>query len=110
MKRKYFLLVLFLILAIFLSGCGSSGVTTPPITTNQSPTASFTANPTSGVSPLQVTFNASSSYDPDGTIVSYEWDFKDGSTGNGETVNHTFNSTGNYNVKLTVTDDKGATN
>ncbi len=62
MKKKYYFVILFLVLAIFLSGCGSGG-TTPPITTNQSPTASFTANPTSGVSPLQVTFNAASSYD-----------------------------------------------
>jgi len=109
MKRKYFFVILFLTLAIFLTGCSGSGVTTPPITTNQSPTASFTANPTSGVAPLNVSFNASSSSDSDGSIISYAWDFKDGTTGNGETVNHTFSSIGNYNVKLTVTDDKGAT-
>ena len=108
MKREYFFVVLFLVLAIFLSGC-SGGGTTPPITTNQSPTASFTANPTSGVAPLAVSFNASSSSDSDGTIVNYVWDFKDGSTGSGQTINHTFSSIGSYSVKLTVTDDKGAT-
>jgi len=106
MKRKYYFVILVLVLAIFLIGCGGGGVT-PPL--NQSPNASFTANPTSGEVPLLVSFDASGSYDPDGNIVSYAWDFKDGSTGSGQTVNHIFTSIGNYNVKLTVTDDKGAT-
>ena len=108
MKRKCFLVVLFLTLAIFLSGCSDEG-TTPPITSNQLPTASFTANPTSGVAPLEVFFNGSNSSDGDGSITSYAWDFKDGNTGNGETINHTFSSTGSYSVKLTVTDNEGAT-
>jgi len=106
MKRKYFLVVLFLILAMFLLGCGGGGVT-PPL--NQAPVASFTATPTSGVAPLLVSFNASGSYDSDGSITSYAWDFKDGNTGSGQTVSHTFASAGSYNVTLTVTDDKGAT-
>ena len=93
---------------MFLVGC-SDGGTTPPITTNQSPTASFTATPTSGTAPLAVSFNASSSSDNDGSIISYAWDFKDGSTGTGETINHTFSSTGSYNVMLTVIDNDGAT-
>jgi len=108
LKRKYFLVVLFLTLAIFLSGCSGEG-TTPPITTNQSPTASFTATPISGVAPLGVSFNASNSSDSDGSIISYAWDFKDGNTGNGQTINHTFSSTGSYNVMLTVLDNEGAT-
>ena len=109
MKRKYFLVGLFLMLVIFLVGCNGNGGPTPPITPNQSPTASFTANPTSGVAPLEVTFNASSSSDSDGSIISYAWDFKDGETGNGETISHTFSSIGSYNVLLTVTDNDGAT-
>jgi len=96
-KRKYFLLGLVLVLVMFLVGCGGGGIPTVP---NQSPTASFTANPISGVVPLQVSFNTSSSSDSDGNIISYAWDFKDGSTGSGETVNHTFSSIGSYNVKL----------
>jgi len=103
-KRKYFLLGLVLVLVMFLVGCG--GIPTVP---NQAPTASFTANPISGVVPLQVSFNASSSSDSDGNIISYAWDFKDGNTGSGETINHTFSSIGSYNVKLTVTDNEGAT-
>lgn len=112
MKKKCLLIPLFLILAMLLVGCnGGEGITTPPVSTvtgNQSPTASFTAYPTSGVAPLEVSFSASNSSDSDGTILSYQWDFKDGNTGNGLTINHTFISTGSYNVGLTVTDNMGA--
>ena len=103
-SSKYLFLISFLLLALFLAGCG--GVIPP---TNQLPTASFTANPTSGEAPLEVSFDASNSTDTDGTIASYAWDFKDGNTGNGETINHTFSSSGSYNVKLNVTDNEGAT-
>ena len=106
--NKSLTIVLLLILAIFLAGCTGGGLPTTPTTSNQLPTASFTANPTSGVAPLAVSFNASNSSDSDGTIISYAWDFKDGSAGNGQTINHTFSSIGSYSVKLTVTDNKGA--
>lgn len=76
---------------------------------NQSPIASFTANLRIGVAPMENSFDASNSYDPDGNIISYAWDFKDGSIGSGETLNHTFSSMGSYKVELTVTDNKGAT-
>ncbi|HZK11279.1 MAG TPA: PKD domain-containing protein [Atribacterota bacterium] len=108
MKRKMIFIILFLTLAMSLVGCSDGGGTTPPITTNQSPTAFFTIIPISGVAPLEVSFDASYSSDPDGTIVSYAWDFKDGNTGTGQSINHTFSSAGSYNVLLTVTDDEGA--
>ena len=72
---------------------------------NQAPTASFTASPISGDLPLAVTFDASASTDPDGTIVSYSWDFGDGAAASGVTINHTFTWAGTYTVTLTVTDD-----
>jgi len=58
-----------------------------------------------------IEFNASLSYDPDGSIVSYEWDFGDGTieTKTESVVNHTYSSYGNYNVKLTVMDNNGLT-
>jgi len=56
-----------------------------------------------------VTFNASGSYDPDGTIVSYSWDFGDGNTATGVTVSHAYADNGSYVVTLTVTDNDGAT-
>jgi len=57
-----------------------------------------------------ITFNASFSDDPDGTIENYEWDFGDGEKAEGEIVTHSYSSAKNYTVKLTVTDNEGTTN
>ncbi|MBU0577493.1 PKD domain-containing protein [Patescibacteria group bacterium] len=54
-----------------------------------------------------VTFNALNSRDPDGDIVTYEWYFDDGQTDTGVVIDHVFENTGNYNVILKVTDNKG---
>jgi N-acetylglucosamine-6-sulfatase len=72
---------------------------------NVPPTAQFTSSCTG----LDCTFDATSSIDPDGTIVSYAWDFGDGSTGSGTTPAHSYAFAGVYSVVLTVTDDRGAT-
>jgi PKD repeat protein len=55
-----------------------------------------------------VTF-VSTSYDPDGMIVSWAWDFGDGTTGSGETVTHVYKAEGTYIVTLKVTDNDGLT-
>lgn len=52
----------------------------------------------------QITFNGSDSYDLDGDLLSYTWDFGDGATGNGKIVTHTYNDTEIYTPKLTVDD------
>jgi len=58
---------------------------------------------------VEFTFNGSTSYDPDGTIESYEWNFGDKSdVGIGSTVTHDYAAPGIYNVVLTVIDDTGA--
>ena len=57
--------------------------------------------------PTNRTFDGSLSYDDDGFIVLYEWDFDDGSTGKGEFITHVYNVSGVFNVTLTVTDDDG---
>jgi len=54
------------------------------------------------------TFNRTASYDPDGTIVSYDWIFGDNSTGSGVSTNHTYAAPQLYDVVLTVPDDTGA--
>jgi len=74
---------------------------------NDVPTASFTASPSSGGTPLTVAFNASASTDPDGSIASYEWSFGDGQTGTGITPTHSYLTQGTYTAVLTVTDDEG---
>ena len=75
---------------------------------NVPPTATFTASPTSGTAPLDVTFDARASSDSDGTIASYAWDFGDGATGTGATPSHTFSQPGIYSIHLTISDDGGA--
>jgi len=55
-----------------------------------------------------VELDGSASYDPDGTIVSYDWDFGDNTTGTGALVSHTYTAVGVYIASLTVTDDRGA--
>lgn len=72
---------------------------------NVAPMAAFTSTPTD----LAVDFDATSSKDPDGTIVSYAWEFGDGQTGAGATINHAYATAGSYDVKLTVTDNRGGT-
>ncbi|MFH1724487.1 MAG: PKD domain-containing protein [Elusimicrobiota bacterium] len=52
-------------------------------------------------------FDGSGSSDPDGTIVSYDWDFGDSATASGASVNHPYAEAGVYTVTLTVTDDLG---
>ena len=81
---------------------------------NQAPVASFTFSPSNPLIYDAVTFNASASYDPDGSIVSYTWDFGDGNvtTVTVPIITHVYTtteSTVNYTVTLTVTDDESST-
>jgi PKD repeat protein len=73
------------------------------------PLASFTWSPTYPKANETVTFNASSSYDSDGYIVSYIWDFGDGITNetSNPIITHNFTKNGMYNVNLTVIDNDG---
>jgi PKD repeat protein len=81
--------------------------------TNDAPTAAFTVTSTVGAAPLAVTFDASGSNDPDGSIAAWAWDFDTagsfaGDTATTQVVNHTY-APGVYTAKLTVTDNNGAT-
>lgn len=74
------------------------------------PVASNVPSVLNGPAPLDVTFDGHGSYDPDGTIVSWSWDFGDGATATGALVTHTYAAPGYFYSTLTVTDDAGATN
>lgn len=78
--------------------------------TNQIPIANFTALPDSGIAPLEVNFDARLSFDPDGSITKYLWEFGDGSmdSTSGAKVSHLYNNIGDYQASLVVTDNEGA--
>ena len=62
-----------------------------------------------GNSEETITFNGSGSYDPNGVIVNWSWDFGDGNLGYGEFTNHSYLIGGEYMVNLTVTDNLNGT-
>lgn len=76
-----------------------------PAASNLAPKALFTWLPNA----LSPAFDAAASTDADGTILTYAWDFGDGQTATGKAVSHTYATAGTYAVKLTVTDNLGAT-
>jgi len=89
---------------------GKTDTTTATITVlNKAPVASFTESAEVTTTGDTIAFDASGSYDPDGTIISYSWNFGDGNSDTGLTVNHVFDHSGTYTVTLTVTDNNGAT-
>jgi PKD repeat protein len=79
-----------------------------PVAGNQPPLADANG-PYSGTVNIPLTLDGSASSDPDGTIVSFNWDFGDGNTGTGVTPTHTYLLDGTFTVMLTVTDDAGDT-
>ncbi len=101
-----------LLLALACGGDGESPVAPPPPPPpppeepNELPTAGFTVDADLGRAPLEVSFDASSSSDPDGNLVAYEWMFGDGATATGVRVGHTYTEAGMYRVDLTVRDDR----
>jgi PGF-CTERM protein len=86
----------------------------PGTPANALPIPSFTVSPSTPDTGETVTFNASNSTDPDGTIVEYRWDLNGDGTYEKNTTNHTvttsYSNAANINVELQVVDDGGATN
>jgi PKD repeat protein len=80
-------------------GCADS--VTQAVQVVNPPTPAFTANATSGCkAPLTVNFTDQSTGGP---FTNWSWDFGDGQTGTGQNPSHTYNATGSFDVKLTVT-------
>jgi hypothetical protein len=66
--------------------------------------ANFTATPTAGNAPLNVTFNDASDASP----TQWLWDFGDGTNSTARNTTHTYTSAGNYNITLKVWNDLGS--
>ena len=78
---------------------------------NRAPRAVAAAGTVAGPLPLRVEFDAGASTDPDRSDrerLSFAWDFRDGTTGQGATATHEFKAPGRYAVELTVRDPQGA--
>jgi DNA/RNA endonuclease G (NUC1) len=65
--------------------------------------------PYTGSEGSAIAMSAAGSVDPNGTVVSYAWNFGDGTTGTGPSVVHTYAQDGMYTVSVTVTDNDGLT-
>lgn len=78
---------------------------------SRAPIVRATADKTSGTAPLTVAFKGSTSTDPDGTPLTYAWDFDGNGTTDSTTadVSHTYTTVGNFTARLTVTDGDGRT-
>ncbi|WP_299245686.1 PKD domain-containing protein [uncultured Aquimarina sp.] len=73
---------------------------------NVAPVAIFTSDTETGIAPVLITFDASGSTDADNDILSYLWDFGNGDTATGAIVTYQFETIGEFDVKLTVSDGK----
>ncbi len=85
-------------------GSVNTGQTFVSVTPNEAPMANFTYQ----CSSLSCDFDASTSTDSDGTIVSYAWTIDSVAASSGVLTSNTFSASGDYLVALTVTDDMGA--
>ncbi|MGR5285539.1 PKD domain-containing protein [Vibrio maritimus] len=86
----------------FPAGVPTSNVGSPS-GGNQAPIAQMDVNCTA----LSCQFNANQSSDSDGNIANYSWRFGDGASSQGVSVSHSYVSSGQYTVTLTVTDNQG---
>jgi MYXO-CTERM domain-containing protein len=88
-----------------LQDTAQTGISVTETVTNQPPVAQAVATPDSGDAPLTVNFSSTGSYDPEGTFLSFRWDFGDNSPESQEaSVVHVYSAPGAYTARLTVTD------
>lgn len=96
---------LLLVLVITGTGCKNKLFQFPPAL-NEKPVALFVEEHVT--ESLQLRFSAADSFDPDGEILAYNWDFGDGTNGQGVETFHNYEEPGKYYVGLTVIDDDDA--
>jgi PKD repeat protein len=104
----------------YLRGSGSNriAISAPPYEQNKSPVAVVDPDYQEITAGETVFFNAEDSYDEDGEIALYSWDFDENEKGvlkgfssnEGSSAEHVYYQAGMYTITLTVIDDKGATN
>lgn len=87
----------------------NTGVDEKIVRVNAAPVA-VSSQPKMSAVGEEIAFSAEKSYDPDGEIIDYSWDFGDGNSGSGASVNHTYKAPGTYEVKLTISDESGVKN
>lgn len=83
-------------------------IRTQYITIYAQPTVNFSASATAGCFPLTVSFTDNSVANS-GTITSWQWDFGDGTLSTQQNPTHTYNTGGNFNVSLRITNSSGCT-
>jgi glucose/arabinose dehydrogenase/PKD repeat protein len=92
----------------FTDGTPQSGRLERIVHGNAPPPAVAHADPATGAAPLSVDFSADESIDPDGDLVTYTWDFGDGTPdATGRTATHVYDDAGVYDATLTVRDARG---
>jgi PKD repeat protein len=89
------------------TGASNEAATSLEVVDGIAPVARFNVTPEAGDQGTNFTFNGSGSSDSDGNIDIFRWNFDDGSSAQGEIVNHTYTKSGVFEVTLTVTDNDG---
>ena len=93
-----------------LAGGGGAEYSVVLVSSGPPPPADPVASFTAGCAERLCDFDGSGSSDADGSITSYDWDLGDGTLASGPSVQHEYaDPGGTYTVRLTVTDDSGAT-
>ncbi|MCA9562076.1 MAG: tandem-95 repeat protein, partial [Myxococcales bacterium] len=96
LKFAHVLMLLSLVIAGVSTGCSGTDGNQPALTVE------ISADPLVGTPPLVVHFQA---VVLSGSATQYDWDFGDGVTGSGESVDHTYTAQGEYTVTLVATGD-----
>lgn len=107
--KSFLVIGILLLMGLLVTSCLPN-----PFTRWPEPVIAIAEGSPYGTAPLTITFDISASSDPDGTIVSFTFDFGDGTeplegTTITEPIEHTYETPGSYFAKLTVKDNGGAT-